>query len=30
VVEKLAGLKNMAVEEIAEITTANAKELFDI
>jgi TatD DNase family protein len=30
VVEKLAGIKNMAVEEIAGITTANAKELIDI
>ena len=30
VAEKLAGIKNMAVEEIAETTTANAKELFNL
>jgi TatD DNase family protein len=29
VTQKLAGIKNMAVEEIAEKTTANAKELFN-
>ena len=29
VAEKLAGIKKMAVEEIAETTTENAKELFD-
>ena len=30
VAEKLAGIKNIAVEEIAEATAANAKELFDL
>jgi TatD DNase family protein len=30
VAEKLSGIKNVIVEEIAEITTANAKELFDL
>jgi TatD DNase family protein len=30
VAEKLAGIKKMAVEEIAETTTANAKELFNL
>jgi Tat protein secretion system quality control protein TatD with DNase activity len=30
VAEKLAGIKNVSVEEIAEITTSNAKELFDL
>jgi Tat protein secretion system quality control protein TatD with DNase activity len=30
VAEKIAGIKNMAVEEIAETTTANAKELFNL
>jgi len=30
VADKLASIKSMAVEEIAEITTANAKELFDL
>jgi len=30
VAEKLAGIKKVTVDEIAEITTANAKELFDL
>src|SRR5689334_5642721 len=29
VAEKLAGIKNMTVEEVAAVTTANAKELFN-
>jgi len=30
VAEKLAGIKNMTIKEIAETTTANAKELFNL